>query len=235
MKKSELIKEINLISKHFDSKSYSIELNAIYKNKPKLSENALIITNISENYHLLIDCFNNYFKIYSVKSIDDIFTLSDELKYIPDFKKSLKIKNINNAVGKLYAEMEKKKIINLLKKIKDKYLNKIIDEKGLIELIIQEANENYGIQAYKEGKKFIFELSNSIMEIRSIKEKNRKIYKVYINNIFIFEFEKFLDAVESAWIEIIKNNIKKTSKRSSRSRALDLGLKPKLKNEIKKE
>ena len=233
MQKSELIKEINKICIHFDAEAYSVESKVIYKNKKNLSENALIITNLSEDYHLLIDYWGAYFKIYSIKSIEDIFTLSDNLKYIPDFRKSLKIKDIDYAVGKLYAEMEKKKIIKLLKKIKEKYISKIIDEKGLIDLIIQEANDNYGINAYKDGKKFIFELSNSVMEIRKSKEKDKRIYKVYINNIFVFQFENFLQAVEDSWIEIVKNNIKKTSKRSSRSRQTSLGLKPALRPEVK--
>jgi hypothetical protein len=233
MQKSELIKKINSISIQFDSKSYSVDSNVFYKNKKNISDNALVITNIYETYHLLIEEINDSYKIYSVKDPKNIFVLSDDLQYIPDFKKNLEIKSIYNAVGKLYAELERQKIIKLLLDIKEKYINQLVDEKGLINLIIEEANESYGITAYKEKNKFIFETTHSYMEIRNIKEKDKRIYKIYINDIFIFQFEKFLDAVEGALIELVKNRMKKISKRSSRESNINLKSNPALRPNIK--
>lgn len=232
MKKSELIKKVNKISKKFDPSSYSVEAKIFYK-KQNLSENSLIITNINENYHLLIEEIDEHYRVYAIKDLNDIFSVNDNLGYIPDFYKSLKMKNIYFAVGKLYSELEKKKIIKMLLEIKNQYLDKVVNEQGLIDLIIEKSNNNYGINAYKEGKKFVFETSNSVMEIINTKEKDKKIYKVYVNNIFIFEFEKFMEAVENSIIEMVKNNIKKISKRSQRDENINLGLRPSLKPDVK--
>ena len=203
MEKSELIKKVNRISKNFDSTSYSVESKIFYK-KQKLEDNSLIITNMNENYHLLIEEINNTYKVYAIKDLNDIFSVNDNLQYIPDFNKSLKLKKLSYAVGRLYSELEKRKIIKMLLEIKNKYLDKVVNEQGLIDLIIEKSNNNYGIKAYKEGKKFVFETSNSVMEIINTKEKDKKIYKVYVNNIFIFEFEKFMEAVEHSIIEMVK-------------------------------
>lgn len=232
MEKSELIKKINKISKNFDSTSYSVEAKVFYK-KQKFQENALIITNLNENYHLLIEEIDSIYKIYDIKDLNDIFSVNDHLEYIPEFSRSLKIKELHYAVGKLYAELEKKKIIKMLLEIKNKYLDKVVNEQGLINLIIEKANDYYGINAYKEGKKFVFETSNSVMEIINTKEKDKRIYKVYVNNIYIFEFEKFMEAVENSMVEMVKNNIKKISKRSQKDGNINLGLRPALKANVK--
>lgn len=232
MEKSELIKKVNKISKNFDSTSYSVESKVFYK-KQKLEENSLIITNMNENYHLLIEEINDTYKIYAIKDLNDIFSVNDDLEYVPDFNKSLKFRKLHYAVGRLYSELEKRKIIKMLLEIKNKYLDKVVNEQGLINLIIEKSNNNYGINAYKDGKKFVFETSNSVMEIINTKEKDKKIYKVYVNNIFIFEFEKFMEAVENSMIEMVKNNIKKISKRSQKDDNINLGLRPSLKPDVK--
>ena len=68
MEKSELIKKVNRISKNFDSTSYSVESKIFYK-KQKLEDNSLIITNMNENYHLLIEEINNTYKVYAIKDL----------------------------------------------------------------------------------------------------------------------------------------------------------------------
>lgn len=232
MKKSELIKKINKISKKIDPSSYSVEATIFYK-KQELSKNSLIITNMSEDYHLLIEEINDNYVIYGIKELNDIFSTNNNLKYIPDFNKTLNMKILSNAVGKLYSEIEKKKIKKMILEIKNKYLNEVINEEAVIGLIIDKLKNNYGINGYKEGKKFIFEKSDSVMEIINTKEKNKRIYKVYINNIFIFEFENFMEVVENSIIEMVKNNIKKISKRNQREEVINKGLRLSLKPDIK--
>ena len=54
------------------------------------------------------------------------------------------------------------------------------------------------------------------MEIRKKTIKGKRIYEVYINNIFIFSFEEFIRTLEVALITFILNQYKKIGNREAR-------------------
>jgi hypothetical protein len=200
----DIINKIDQMAKIFDKEAFSIEAKILYKDKE-----GFILTNENEDYHFAILEKEDFFVIFDIKKDSvDLFNV----RYIPDYSKSIKMNTINMAVARLYGELERRKIIYFLKRIKEKINNKAITEKEYIELIIQES-ANYGIAVKKEGSKLLFENNNSTMEIIKKEYDGKRVYEVYINNIFLFSFENFIKTIETALIHFVLNQYKKIGKK----------------------
>lgn len=202
MKKNniKLRQDIEKISKMFDSTSLSVEANVLYEDKE-----GVILTNLKEEYHFYIKLENNIFIICNIKN--NLISEYSNTKYIPDFNNEMNSKSLGVAISRLYAEIEKIKIRYFLNKIKEKIKQKRISEKEYFDLIILEA-KYYGIDVKKDGKNLVFENNDSIMEIKKETIEEKRMYSVYLNNIFLFSFEYFIETIEKAFLRFVLNKYK---------------------------
>jgi hypothetical protein len=194
--KEKTIEQINKYSRCYDRSSYSIEANIIYKNKL-----GYIITNENEDYHLYLTFCSQKYSVYPVIRVKG--------KYIPDFDQKMDFVKLNFAIAKLFSELEKKKIKLFILDMRSRLDNQDIDSIMFVESIMTAANVAYGINAYKEKNNFIFEVSDSKLEIKKHNIGNKRVYKVFINNIFMYEYYEFVEAIEVSFLNFISNQFKK--------------------------
>ena len=120
MNEIDIINKIDKLAQVFDKEAFSLEAKILYKDRE-----GIIVTNNNEDYHFALlekECF---IVIFDIKKDFDL----NNKKYVPDYTKSIKVKTINMGIARLYAELEKRKIKDFLRKIKDNINKGTITEK----------------------------------------------------------------------------------------------------------